>query len=92
MTISPVAKWAIGLTVLGFAGAALFYSPYVGFNGQPRLACPLCPNITGEGAPQIKFIRYTLIGGFLNSAMLLVAGGVVRALVIGWQELRTYWT
>jgi len=85
-------KWVIGLILAGFAGAALFYSPYIGINAQVQLTCPLCPHVLSFGDPSIKFIRYTLVGGVLNAISFLVLGAIVWLLVIGWQKLRTYWT
>jgi hypothetical protein len=84
--------WVIGLVLLGFIGAALFYLPYLGVTGQIQLTCPLCPHVSALGDPKIKFLRYTLVGGVMNATSFLAFGGVVRLLLVGWQKLRTYWT
>ena len=85
------AKWAIALIVIGFVGAALFYSPYIGLNAQIGLECVACSHVLSAEEPHIKFVRLTLIGGVLNSAMLLFFGGIIRGLIIGWKKLRACW-
>jgi hypothetical protein len=46
-------KWTILLATAGFIGAAIFYSPALGWNAPTPLTCPLCPNIDSAYVPPI---------------------------------------
>ena len=74
-------KWAMVFAVAGFVGAGVFYSPYLGIDGQTQLVCPLCPHVTMVGvSPLVRFIRLTLGGGILNAASFMLVGCTVVAI------------
>jgi len=77
----------LGCVILGFVGAAIFYSPYVGLNLQTRIACPVCPSVLSFGDPLTKFFRYTLAGGILNAVLFLLLGFIVAA---GANDIRRF--
>lgn len=64
---------AIALTVivLGYVGAAAFYSPLMGLSVQFPYLCPICPHIISVGSPWGKFIRRTVALGTLNALTML---------------------
>ena len=59
-------KVLLACTVAGFAGAGMFYSPYIGINGQVGIECLLCPHVL---APLVGYARLTILGGLLNAAL-----------------------
>ena len=72
-------KWALILAVGGFLGAAIFYSPYVGIDGQTQGVCPVCPHVLMRGSVVGKFIWLTLVGGMINATLFVVVGLSIRA-------------
>ena len=73
-----MAKWMIWFAAAGFVGAAIFYSPYIGIDGQTQFACPLCPHVMMVGvSPLVKFIRLTVGGGLLNAVSFMLVGWIV---------------
>lgn len=67
-------KWIIPLALLGFFGAGLFYSPYLGLDAGSRIACPLCPHITVvNGSRLARYLNTVLVFGSLNSILLIAA-------------------
>jgi len=74
-------KWILACVVAGFVGAAIFYSPYLGIDGQTRYVCPVCPHISGmNGGPVLRYMRFTLISGTLNAALFSMAGAAALTL------------
>ena len=70
-------KRIICFAVLGFIGAAVFYSPYIGINAQFGLECPVCPHITTMwGTPLQRFFRFTLVGGIMNAVLFMAVGSL----------------
>jgi hypothetical protein len=73
-----MAKWIICFAAAGFLGAAIFYSPYIGIDGQTQVACPLCPHVTMVGvSPVMKFIKLTVGGGLVNAVSFILVGWIV---------------
>ena len=71
-------KWTILLAAVGFLGAGVFYSPYLGLKAQTALTCPLCPNTTSCCASlATKFVLYTFVGGTLNAVSLIAVGWII---------------
>ena len=80
----------IGLisVLLGFLGAGLFYSHYIGFDLQSRYVCPLCPDVDGLNVhPALNFARLTGAIGVLNALFYFVVGSVVWVMVKGARQL-----
>ena len=68
-------RWTLFFAALGFLGAVLFYSPYLGLNAQLGIECVPCPHVTGLWDSNIKaFLRLTLAGGLLNALLFIVIG------------------
>ncbi|HEV2491375.1 MAG TPA: hypothetical protein VGT03_16345 [Candidatus Acidoferrales bacterium] len=76
-------KWLLGSLLASIVGAALFYSPRIGFNGQIGIECPLCPHVMALGNPYVLYGELTLIGIILNSVVFLPVGFVL-AKFTGW--------
>ena len=77
-------KWIILSVILGFIGAAAFYSPHIGINGQLGIECPPCPHVMALWRSQTEaFVRLTLAGGVLNTiffgSLIVLAMGFVQA-------------
>ena len=60
-------------TVLGYVGAAVFYSYLIGLDWQTPIACPVCPHILSFGESH-KFARRVIIFGTLNAALFITIG------------------
>ena len=74
-------KWAMVFAIVGFVGAGIFYSPYLGIDAQTQLVCPLCPHVTMVGvSPSARFVRLTVGGGILNAASFMLVGCIVVAI------------
>ncbi len=68
--------------VLGYLGAAMYYSYLIGVNFQAinvdvRYVCPACPNIDSIGSPLAKFIGRTLTLGSINATLFLIVGWLI---------------
>jgi uncharacterized membrane protein len=74
-------RWTLILAAAGFVGAGVFYSPYIGFNGQTPLACPVCPTIFSIGHPALHFVEFTVVMGIFNAILFVIVGLAVRAFV-----------
>jgi len=66
------ARWLILPILVGYLGAACFYSPYIGINGQNRIACPLCPFIDVIGGGLQTFVALAAALGTMNAFLLAV--------------------
>lgn len=75
-------KWIVLFAALGFIGAALFYSPYIGINAQAQIECPVCPHVTTlRGTPAALFVRSSLLMGIFNAALFVAIGSLGPACV-----------
>jgi hypothetical protein len=74
-------RWVFLAVVLGFLGAAAFYSPYIGINGQTTIECPFCGHVTMSGSPVRHFVGLTILGGIVNAALLAAVGLLVGFLI-----------
>jgi hypothetical protein len=71
-------KWIALFAILGFLGAAAFYSPYIGINAQAQFECPVCVHAaTVRGTPGELFLRFTFFTGVVNAALFVVIGSLV---------------
>ena len=73
--------WTLFFAVLGYLGAAVFYSYLIGINAQTQIACPVCPHILSIGTPIHKFVTRVLVLGTLNALFFLIMGWLVIYLV-----------
>lgn len=73
-------KWAMLLATAGFVGAGIFYSPYIGFNGQTLWVCPICPYIDAIGNPKLHFVEFSLGMGLFNAILFIAVGLSIRAI------------
>ena len=81
-------RWILACFVVGFVGAVIFYSPYIGIDAQTRYVCPVCTHITGVwGTPLHRFIRSTLVFGILDGALVSLVGAVAFTLVKKLREV-----
>jgi len=68
-------RWTLFFVALGFLGAALFYSPYLGLNAQLGIECITCPHITRLWGSNLRaFLQLTLVGGLLNAPLSIAIG------------------
>ena len=74
MTRPRCVALSLGLALLGYVGAAVFYSYLIGLNWQTPLACLVCPHILSMGDPFHKFVRRVMILGTLNATLFLAIG------------------
>jgi len=63
----------LALAVLGYVGAAVFYSYLIGLNWQTPIACPVCPYIISPWETH-KFARRVAMFGTLNAALFVTIG------------------
>jgi len=67
---AAMSRWVVLFPVIGFLGAAAFYSPYIGINGQIGVECPVCPHVLALWrSPVEAFIMLTLVGGIMNAIL-----------------------
>lgn len=79
-------KWVLLFAIIGFLGAAAFYSPYIGINGQNALECPICACVTTLwGTPTHRYILFIITFGIPNA--LLFAGFAALAISL-WRALK----
>ena len=77
----------LGLVLLGYAGAAIFYG-HLGLDPFPT--CPACPYVDARGSHIAKTIAGTVIFGTPNAVLFAGVGWLVIALCkLGKRALRT---
>jgi hypothetical protein len=75
-------RWTAAFVAVGFAGAAAFYGPYIGFSTQTSWVCPLCPHVISVGGTAFgNFLRLTIGGGILNAGIFAAAGWIILTVV-----------
>ena len=72
-------KSLIALAVIGYTGAALFYS-HLTDAPAVQFLCLVCPHIDGIGNPYLKFAQRVLVLGTLNAGVLVFLGLVLFAI------------
>ena len=73
----------LSLIAIGYLGAAAFYSPYIGVNGQYRITCPMCPYLDVIGGGPRAFFLFSLIFGTVN-AFVFAAPCIVLIAYRAW--------
>jgi hypothetical protein len=75
------ARITLTLIVLGYGGAAVFYSYLIGLNLQAPYLCPICPDILSFGSAWAKFIARTVALGTLNALAIVTCWWGVTGVV-----------
>ena len=70
----------LGFALLGYLGAANFYSYLIGLDTASQTLCPVCPNIDSSGDPLVKFFARTVIIGTLNAFLYVLVGTILLRL------------
>jgi len=73
--------FSLAFIVLGYLGAANFYSYLIGLNTAAPFLCPLCPDIDSSGDPLRQFIWRVAILGSFNALLFLGVGRLLVFLV-----------
>lgn len=65
-------RWLTIVILLGYLGAAAFYSSYFGINVGTSYTCPQCPFVDVFGGGLQTFLVLTAIFGTMNAFLLVV--------------------
>jgi len=83
-SLSPLVIGVLScLIALGYLGAAAFYSPYIGINGQNQIACPMCPYLDVIGGGARAFLVFSVVLGTVN-AFVFAAPCIVLLAYRAW--------
>jgi hypothetical protein len=71
---------SVFLAVLGYVGAAIFYSGLIGYFPGNQWICPVCIHITSSGDPLRKFLHGSIAFGTMNALLFVCAWWLLVAL------------